>query len=199
MAQTVDESLIHCLTTIGNQRGENIPVSTGLQLAAKTIAVAITTGKYVGGYLFSGKIGSGKTSIMLAINEFLTLLRKIPTSWEYSGINSLESLYVNAEDFQHTSVLYEISKVATTIPVLFLDNLGYEIDGVNSQIAVKSVRNLIMERSRRGLISFISTSFDIQSVREIYGSRVASIISENYYIEEFECDLLIKGPCYEKE
>lgn len=199
MPQTVNESLIHCLSALGRQRGEDFQASTELQLAATTIAVAITTGKYVDGYLFCGKSGSGKTSMMLAINEFLTLLRKFPTSWKYNGINSIESLYVNAEDFQHPSVLYEINKVETAIPVLLVDNLGYEIDGVNSQVAVKSISKLIMERYGRGLLTFISTPFDIQSIREIYGSRVASIISENYHIEEFECNTFRKGLCYEEE
>lgn len=188
--KTIEESLVHCLTYIGCRRDENFRFTIEIQLTLTDIAAAISTGKYDGGYLFSGRRGSGKTSIMLALKEFLELLRIIPDSWEYPRINSIDSIYVRATDFCHPAISYEVFKDAAAIPVLFLDNLGYEIDGARASHTKEQIKELISVRYYRRLLTFIATPFDLQSIKETYGHHTASIIAENYYISEFECNPL---------
>lgn len=195
--ETIEESIIHCLSFIGFRCGEDSRFPIETQLSLTDIAAALSTGKYDGGYLFSGRSGTGKTGIMLAVKEFLELLRKIPDSWEYPGINSIDSMYVRASDFCHPAISYEVFKDAAAIPVLFLDNLGYEIDGARATHTKEPVKELISARYYRRLITFIATPFDLQSIRETYGSHTASIIAENYYIVESERNPLKQVLCHE--
>ena len=195
--ETIEESLIHCLASIGCRRGEDYSFPIEIQLTLTDIAVALSTGKYGAGYLFSGRSGTGKTGIMLAVKEFIDLLSAIPDSWEYRGIDSIDSMYVCTAGFCQPVFSYEVFKDAAAIPVLFLDNLGHEIDGAHAAQTKEAVKELLSMRYYRRLLTFIATPFDLRSIREIYGCNTASIIAENYYIGEFEWNPLSKDLYYE--
>ena len=138
------------------------------------------------GLLFSGQFGTGKTTLMLGLRRFFDLLKRTPAAWTYQEIDSLENVYVRAEDFRYSIVSYEKFLEAASAPILFLDNLGIELENPKDNLAVELIRNLIRLRYDMRLFSMIATPFDKQSIREIYGNQIASIINDGYSVIEFD-------------
>ncbi len=138
------------------------------------------------GILFSGQFGTGKTTLMFGLKKFFDLIKRTPAAWTYQEIDSLENAYVRAEDFRYPIASYEKFLEAASVPILFLDNLGIELENPKDNLAVELIRNLIRLRYDMRLFSMIATPFDRQSIREIYGNQIASIINDGYSVIEFD-------------
>lgn len=138
------------------------------------------------GLMFTGQFGTGKTTLMLGLRKLFELLKEIPSSWVYQEIDSLESLYVRAEDFRYPIVSYDKFLEAASSPILFLDNLGIELENPKDNLAVELVKNLIRLRYDMRLFTLIATPFDWQSLRDVYGNQIASIINDGYSVIEMD-------------
>ena len=187
---TIEKSLLYCLNDLGCKRGEQLINTTEYHLMLLEICDALTNEMTIRqpkcGLLFSGQFGTGKTTIMLGLQKFFDLLKRTPAAWTYQEIDSLENVYVRAEDFRYPIVSYEKFLEAASAPILFLDNLGIELGNPKDNLAVELIRNLIRLRYDMRLFSMIATPFDKQSIREIYGNQIASIINDGYSVIEFD-------------
>lgn len=182
---TIEESLLYCLNALGCERGETLVDSTEYHFMLTEVCDALTEGITIRrpkcGLLFTGQFGTGKTTLMLVLRKFFDLLKGIPSAWVYQGIDSLDSAYIRAEDFRYPLTSYEKFLEAATAPILFLDNLGKELENpTGDNLAVELVKNLIHLRYDMRLFTLISTPFDGQSLRETYGNQLASIINDGY-------------------
>lgn len=171
---TIETSLLYCLKDLGGKRGEQMIETTEYHIMLHKICNALTNGMSIKhpkcGLLFSGQFGTGKTTLMLGLRKFFDLLKRTPAAWTYQEIDSLENVYVRAEDFRYPIVSYEKFLEAASVPILFLDNLGIELGNPKDNLAVELIRNLIRLRYDMRLFSMIATPFDKQSIREIYGN-----------------------------
>lgn len=187
---TIEESLLYCLKALGRERGEHLIDTTEYHIMLLEICDALTNGKTIRhpkcGLLFSGQFGTGKTTLMFGLRKFFDLLKRKPAAWSYQEIESLENIYVRAEDFRYPIASYEKFLEAASAPILFLDNLGIELENPKDNLAVELMRNLIRLRYDMRLFSVIATPFDKQSIREIYGNQIASIINDGYSVIEFD-------------
>lgn len=187
---TIEESLLYCLKALGRERGEHLIDTTEYHIMLLEICDALTNGMTIRqpkcGLLFSGQFGVGKTTLMFGLRKFFDLLKRTPTAWSYQEIESLENVYVRAEDFRYPIASYEKFLEAASAPILFLDNLGIELENPKDNLAVELMRNLIRLRYDMRLFSVIATPFDKQSIREIYGNQIASIINDGYSVIEFD-------------
>lgn len=187
---TIEESLLYCLNDLGGKRGEQMIAATEYHLMLLEICDALTNEMTIRqpkcGLLFSGQFGTGKTTLMLGLRRFFDLLKRTPAAWTYQEIDSLENVYVRAENFRYPIVSYEKFLEAASAPILFLDNLGIELENPKDNLAVELIRNLIRLRYDMRLFSMIATPFDKQSIREIYGNQIASIINDGYSVIEFD-------------
>lgn len=185
-AATIEESLILCLNSVGCERGERLHYSTEYHNTLVEFSVMLTSSNSLSGILFTGQFGTGKTTLMLAIQKLFELLGNCPSAWSYQEINSLGNLYVRADDFRFPIVSYDKFTEAVTAPVLFFDNLGIETDTPEDALAVGLIKNLIRLRYDFRLLTVISTPLDRQSIREVYGNQIASIIGESYFVLGFD-------------
>lgn len=187
---TIEESLLYCLKALGCERGEHLIDTTEYHIMLLEICDALTNGKTIRhpkcGLLFSGQFGTGKTTLMFGLRKFFDLLKRKPVAWSYQEIESLENIYVRAEDFRYPIASYEKFLEAASAPIMFLDNLGIELENPKDNLAVELIRNLIRLRYDMRLFSVIATPFDKQSIMEIYGNQIASIINDGYSVIEFD-------------
>lgn len=187
---TIEESLLCCLKALGRERGEHQIDTTEYHIMLLEICDALSNGMTIRqpkcGLLFSGQFGTGKTTLMFGLRKFFDLVKRTPEAWAYQEIDSLESVYVRAEDFRYPIASYEKFLEAASAPILFLDNLGIELENTKDNLAVELIRNLIRLRYDMRLFSMIATPFDEQSIREIYGNQIASIINDGYSVIEFD-------------
>lgn len=187
---TIEETLRYCLKALGCERGEHLIDTTEYHLMLLDVCDALTGGSTTKqtkcGLLFSGLLGTGKTTLFLGFRKFFDLLKETPAAWAYQEIDSLENVYVRAEDFRYPIASYEKFLEAASAPILFLDNLGIELENPQDNLAVELIRNLIRLRYDMRLFSMIATPFDRQSIREIYGNQIASIINDGYSVIEFD-------------
>lgn len=187
---TIEESLLCCLKALGRERGEHQIDTTDYHIMLLEICDALSNGMTIRqpkcGLLFSGQFGTGKTTIMFGLRKFFDLVKRTPEAWAYQEIDSLESVYVRAEDFRYPIASYEKFLEAASAPILFLDNLGIELENTKDDLAVELIKNLIRLRYDMRLFSMIATPFDEQSIREIYGNQIASIINDGYSVIEFD-------------
>lgn len=187
---TIEESLRYCLNALEGEQGEHMIDTTEYHIMLQKICDALTNGMTIKhpkcGLLFSGQFGTGKTTLILGLRKFFDLLKRTPAAWTYQKIDSLENVYVRAEDFRYPIVSYEKFLEAASVPILFLDNLGIELGNPKDNLAVELIRNLIRLRYDMRLFSMIATPFDKQSIREIYGNQIASIINDGYSVIEFD-------------
>lgn len=196
---TIEESLRYCLNALGYERGEHMIDITEYHIMLQKICEALTNEMTIKhpkcGLLFSGQFGTGKTTLMLGLRKFFDLLKRMPATWTYQEIDSLENVYVRAEDFHYPIVSYEKFLEAASAPILFLDNLGIELENPKDNLAVELIRNLIRLRYDMRLFSMIATPFDKQSIREVYGNQIASIINDGYSVIEFDWKPFRKQSC----
>lgn len=187
---TIEKSLFYCLNDLGGKRGEQMIAPTEYHLMLLEICDALTDEMTIRqtkcGILFSGQFGTGKTTLMFGLKKFFDLIKRTPAAWTYQEIDSLENAYVRAEDFRYPIASYEKFLEAASVPILFLDNLGIELENPKDNLAVELIRNLIRLRYDMRLFSMIATPFDRQSIREIYGNQIASIINDGYSVIEFD-------------
>lgn len=186
MPETIEESLIYCLISLGCEHGEYLFDSTEYHSLLKGISQMLTSNQEKCGIMFTGQFGTGKTAIMSALRKFFDLLKNVPSAWAYQEINSLDNAYIRAEDFRYPIVSYEKFCEAAATPILFLDNLGIELDTPKDDLAVALIKNLIRLRYDMRMFTLIATPFDIQSIREVYGNQIASIITNCYSIIELD-------------
>lgn len=187
---TIEESLFYCLNDLGSKRGEQMIATTEYHLMllemCDALANEMTIRQPKCGLLFSGQSGTGKTTLMFGLKKFFDLIKRTPAAWTYQEIDSLENVYVRAEDFRYPIASYEKFLEAASAPILFLDNLGIELENPKDNLAVELIRNLIRLRYDMRLFSMIATPFDRQSIRDIYGNQIASIINDGYSVIEFD-------------
>lgn len=189
-AATIEESLLYCLNALGCERGESLVDSTEYHFMLMEVCDALTDGittkQAKCGLMFTGQFGTGKTTLMLGLRKFFDLLKEIPSSWVYQEIDSLESLYVRAEDFRYPIASYDKFLEAAFSPILFLDNLGIELENPKDTLAVELIKNLIRLRYDMRLFTLMATPFDWQSLRDVYGNQIASIINDGYSVIEMD-------------
>ena len=147
------------------------------------LARFLLTKDYHTGFMFWGKSGTGKTirlkSVYLLIQYFFGSIPELGCSVKYKTANDLVYPYVTIESFNKLSIE----------DLLILDNLGYErCAGENIQLTQSLIGELLLKRYDAMLPTVISSIFDIENIGEIYGSRVASIIRESYYVMELTTD-----------
>ena len=187
---TIEESLLYCLNALGCERGEHLIDTPEYHLMLLDVCDALTGGRATKqtkcGLLFSGQFGTGKTTLMLGLRKFLDLLKKTPAAWAYQEIDSLENVYLRAEDFRYPIASYEKFLEAASAPILFLDNLGIELENHKDNLAVELIMNLIRLRYDMRMFTMIATPFEGQSIREVYGNQIASIINDGYSVMEFD-------------
>lgn len=187
---TIEKSLLYCLNALGCERGESLVNSTEYHFMLMEMCDALTDGVIIKkakcGLMLTGHFGTGKTTLMFGLRKFFDLLKEIPSSWVYQGIDSLDSLYIRAENFRYPIASYEKFLEAASVPVLFLDNLGIELENPKDTLAVELIKNLIRLRYDMRLFTLIATPFDWQSLREIYGNQIASIINDGYSVIEMD-------------
>lgn len=186
MPETIEESLIYCLNSLGCERGDYLVDTPDYHNMLVILSQKLTGVNPKCGFLLSGQFGTGKTTFMFALRKLFHLLNSHPSAWTYQEIDSLESLYLRAEDLRFPIVSYEKFVEAASVPILFLDNLGIEQDGPKDNLAGELIKNLIRLRYDLRMQTVISTPFDWESIREIYGTQIASIMKDGYSIVEFD-------------
>ncbi|WP_301010912.1 hypothetical protein [Paramuribaculum intestinale] len=185
MPETIEESLIYCLNSLGCERGDYLVDTPDYHSMLMILSQKLTGANPKCGLLLSGQFGTGKTTFMFALRKLFHLLNSHPNAWTYQEIDSLESLYLRAEDLRFPIVSYEKFLEAASAPILFLDNLGIELDGSKDNLAIELIKNLIRLRYDLRMQTVISTPFDWESIREIYGTQIASIMKDGYSAVEF--------------
>ena len=184
--ETIEESLIYCLNSLGCERGEELIDNTGYHCMLRAISDELVNNRAKCGLLFTGSYGTRKTTIMLGLRKLFGLLKEAPSAWAYQEINSLDNAYIRAEDFRYPIASYEKFCEAAATPILFLDNLGIESDTPGDDLAVTLIKNLIRLRYDMRMFTLIATPFDARSIREVYGNQIASIITNSYSIIELD-------------
>lgn len=198
MPETIEESLIYCLNSLGCERGEYLIDTTEYHNTLINISSTLTSNNWKCGLLFTGSFGTGKTTLMLALRKFFDLLKGFPSAWSYQEIESLESAYLRAEDFRYPIVSHEKFLEAVSVPILFLDNLGLEFSTPRDGLAVELIKNLIRLRYDMRLFTLIATPFDGGSIRETYGNHILSILNDGYSILELDWPSFRNQRVYEK-
>lgn len=186
MPETIEESLIYCLNSLGCERGEYFVDSADYHLMLVTLSKELTSAQSKCGLMFYGQFGTGKTTFIFALLKFFKLLSSYPSAWTYQEVDSLESCYLRAEDLRFPIISHEKFLEAASSPILFLDNLGLELDKPQDNLAVELIKNLIRLRYDLRMMTIVSTPLDGESIREIYGNQIASIIRDSYSVIEFE-------------
>ncbi|WP_300939299.1 hypothetical protein [Bacteroides acidifaciens] len=138
---------------------------------------------YHTGFMFWGKPGTGKTirmkSVYALIESFFETIPVLGYSVKYQIADDLVYPYATIESLQK---LYAVD-------LLILDNLGYERGaGENIRLAQSLIGELLLKRYDAVRPTVISSVFDIDNIGEVYGSRVADIIRESYYVMELTTD-----------
>lgn len=135
------------------------------------------------GQLFTGNYGTGKTTLLLALRNLFNLFQ----SWvEYEETTPAEPFYARAEEFRYPFLTLDHFLTAAKAPILLLDNLGNEFDDTDPVQSVSVIKNLISLRCDLGLPTFVASVYDIESLGEIYGNRIASIFKCEYDTYEFD-------------
>lgn len=187
---TIEESLLYCLNALGCERGEFLVDYTEYHLTLMKVCYALTDEISVKrakcGLLFTGQFGTGKTTLMLGLRKFFDLLKKIPAAWLYQEIDSLENIYARVEDFRYPIASHERFIEAASAPILFLDNLGIELENPKDSLAIELIKSLIRQRYDMRLFTLIATPFDGQSLQDTYGNQFASIINDGYSVIEMD-------------
>lgn len=194
MPETIEESLIYCLNSLGCERGEYLVDSTEYQLMLIKVSKELTGAPSKCGLMFSGQFGTGKTTFMFALLKLFRLLSSQPTAWTYQEVDSLDTCYLRAEDLRFPIVSNEKFLEAASAPILFLDNLGLEQDSSKDNLAIELIKNIIRLRYDFCMMTIVSTPLDGESIREIYGTQIASIIRDGYSVIEFDWTSFRKYP-----
>lgn len=194
MPETIEESLIYCLNSLGCERGEYFVDSTEYHLMLIKISKELTGDQSKCGLMFSGPFGTGKTTFMFALLKLFRLLSSHPTAWTYQEVDSLETSYLRAEDLRFPIVSNEKFLEAASAPILFLDNLGLEMDGSKDNLAIELIKNIIRLRYDFRMMTIVSTPLDGENIREIYGNQIASILRDGYSVVEFDWTSFRKHP-----
>lgn len=187
-----------CLNSVGNEIGENITVpgpeysTMLLNFQRELLKLGNTCG-----YLFSGSFGTGKTILLIAIRQLLDLLKGVPSAWSYQSIGSLEWDFMKATEMRFPIASQERFRIAATAPVLFIDDLGMEGGSEDGGLAIELMKMLIQFRYDARMLTFIATPYDMTTIQEVYGNRIASIINSAYFSYEFDWPTLRRRRDYE--
>ena len=118
-------------------------------------------------------------SVYALIESFFETIPVLGYSVKYQIADDLVYPYATIESLQK---LYAVD-------LLILDNLGYERGaGENIRLAQSLIGELLLKRYDAVRPTVISSVFDIDNIGEVYGSRVADIIRESYYVMELTTD-----------
>lgn len=139
---------------------------------------------YHTGFMFWGKPGTGKT---IRLKSVYTIIKSFFESTFDDFGYSVE--YHTANDFVYPCATIELLDRLYAVDLLIFDNLGYERGvGEDIRLAQSLIGELLLKRYDAMRPTVISSVFDIENIGEVYGSRVADIIRESYYVMELTTD-----------
>lgn len=127
------------------------------------------TGDFKPGLLLYGTIGSGKTTLMNALVQFLSITEIAKSKGKYSAIDIADKFEQGDKDFI-------INK-----EMLFIDDLGEEPLTVKNYGTEKSpIIEVIYKRYERRQFTVITTNLKEEQILDVYGPRVADRFTEMF-------------------
>ena len=163
-------------------RGMSCEMDEDVRGYLKTIADAMTSKSTKCGILLCGQCGNGKTTSM---NAFVTVCKYLE-ALNASVANSRGEIG-RAVRAQVTSArrLTQVAKDETsmneakTIPILCIDDVGLEpTEVLDFGNAINPVIEILEQRYRLQLFTFITTNLTPKQIREKYGDRIADRFNE---------------------
>lgn len=136
------------------------------------------------GFLLVGKAGTGKTSVLKAIQMYLA--RGVDSRGRNDGNEPFDNFwYINARDMVYPYADIRKFEAAAEIPNLVIDDIGMERGiGENLTLAQSLIGELIKRRYDAGRLTYLGSIFDAESLGEIYGDNIFDIIREDYAVAE---------------
>lgn len=126
------------------------------------------------GIIFTGTNGVGKSTLSCLIAKEAI---KLGYSVKYIAVSKIIDYIMSAINDKNNGNNFE--KIFSSVDFIILDDLGKEYKGVKGQLNTLVSLKLDMmlrERVNKSLITIGSTNYDEQSLKDIYGESVLSII-----------------------
>ena len=138
------------------------------------IAEMMTTRSTKCGILLCGNCGNGKTTSMnafLSVTKFLSLVASKGRSWGVISTSARRITQVAKDE--------ACMNDAKTVDVLCIDDVGLEpTEVLDFGNAINPVIEILEQRYRDQLFTFITTNLTPKQIREKYGDRIADRFNE---------------------
>lgn len=144
------------------------------------------TGDYKTGLLLYGTVGSGKTTLALAVCELISILHHSAIVSESKGVarvtaNNLVELRTACHDKERALANEQKFELFRSAPMLFIDDIGVESASIKTWgNELTPVIDLLYHRYDKQLFTIITSNLDDNGIGGFYGCRVADRFNEMF-------------------
>lgn len=149
-----------------------------------TVAAWLTTASEKCGFMFSGNVGNGKTTLMRAVQQTLNWLRYADITPQYMGMR-----IISAKEISTNMHIPDNFDVVCRYDGLAIDDLGAESKEEMSYGSVRTpVIDLLERRYDRQLFTVVTTNLTKEERRQKYGTRLYDRFQEMFVNVVFNSD-----------
>ncbi|GHU96455.1 hypothetical protein FACS1894156_7570 [Bacteroidia bacterium] len=175
--------LYQCYKYEVEQRGREMVYDDATKFHIEKCADWLTNPKTKMGIVLYGKIGSGKTTLALAICRLIGFLYNSPFEDERKFVRKVTAnkLAQLSKNYVETFEIFKREKI------LFIDDVGTEPAAVKYYgNEINPFVDVFLERYDRQLVTILSTNLEQNELNERYGARVANRFVEMFNFLGFE-------------
>lgn len=136
------------------------------------------------GLLLKGGVGTGKTTIALAVLR--DYIDKGGRGYFISAVTLMDEIF-NIADFADRA---RFENKLKTVPVLIIDDLGAEGSG---DMVSRKIEAIISSRYNNDLVNIITTNLGVEDLKRVYDARIYDRIKETCKVFNIVGDSLRKG------